>query len=132
MAKELLEPDYAGRIGIPSFQLTNNNAKINAAIKKIEALERRSVQKDSFKTIEFDGGTIDIVDGRVVVDHDERPSKETITKLKSYGFRWTPSIGSWTRKHTEAAVRDAKWAMDIRKSRNESSIRKSRILVRNR
>ena len=127
-ARGLMEPDFAGRVGFASYQLTNNNAKIKAAINKITDLERRSQQKEAFKPISFDGGSIDIQDDRVVIDHDVKPDRDTISRLKGRGFRWTPSIGSWTRKHTRQAVIDAKQVMNVPLSKSMYMVKDGRLL----
>jgi hypothetical protein len=94
--------------GFASFSLTNNNAKIKAMTQKIEVMKKRIARKESFEPIKFDGGHIDIQADRVIIKHDEKPSHTVINELKSRGFRWSGQYASWSRKHTENAIYDAK------------------------
>ena len=67
---------------------------------------RIDVKKD-FKPINFNGGSVFIENDRVIISHDDRPDKETIQAIKSNGFRWSPKMKNWCRKHTVNALRDA-------------------------
>jgi hypothetical protein len=40
---------------------------------------------------------------RVRIYHDVKPSSETIGKLKTHGFHWTPSLGCWQRLRNDSA-----------------------------
>lgn len=109
----IAEMEYEARYnrefyGFASFSLTNNNAKIKAMTQKIEVMKKRIERKESFEPINFDGGIIDIQNDRVIIKHDERPSRETIDALKSRGFRWSGQYASWSRKHTANAIYDAR------------------------
>jgi hypothetical protein len=99
--------------GFPSFSLTNNNAKIKSALAKIETMKRRIETKKGFENIVFEGGYITIEDDRVKIFHDEKPSQEIITNLKSSGFRWSPFWKCWCRKHTSQALEQAKKLVKI-------------------
>lgn len=88
----------------PSFTLTNNNAKIKGAQTKVTVMKNRIETKDSFEDIKFDGGYITIQDDRVKIFHDEKPEREVIQKIKSNGFRWSPHLKCWCRKHTQNAL----------------------------
>lgn len=107
-ARKTIEPDFAGRIGFPSYALTNNNAKIKAAKEKILIMKNRIATKESFEPIKFDGGSIEIENDRVCIYHDEKPERETIESIKAKGFHWSKNYGSWSRKHTARALQDAK------------------------
>lgn len=89
---------------IPSFHLTNHNNKIKERKKKLEVMRSRIEVKASFEPIVFKGGTIDISNDRVVIKHDDKPSREVIDVLKSNGFRYSPKTVSWVRKHTANAL----------------------------
>ena len=111
-AKKMLEPDYAGRVGFPSYMLTNNNATIRNTKARIDELETKEVveqmasngERDT--SYDFDGGTIDLnyaID-RLQVFFDSRPDSEMIAKLKSNGFKWSPSNTAWQRQLTDNAI----------------------------
>lgn len=93
-----------GRYKIPSFILTNNNATIKREQQKIKNMEARIKHKENFKTIQFDGGRVEIENDRLNVYHDDKPEQETRTELKRNGFRWSPFMKCWTRKHTGNAM----------------------------
>lgn len=107
--KELRSPDFCGRIGYPSYQLSNNNANIRRIRERIEELEKRqeSPAPDGWK---FDGGEVVINTelNRLQIVLDDRPDADTKQALKSHGFRWAPSQGAWQRQLTDNAIHAAK------------------------
>lgn len=107
--KELRSPDFCGRIGYPSYQLSNNNANIRRIRERIEELEKRqeSPAPDGWK---FDGGEVVINTelNRLQIVLDDRPDSETKQALKSHGFRWAPSQRAWQRQLTDNAIHAAK------------------------
>ena len=102
-AKELLKPDYSGRTGIPSYEMTNNNANIRTTKERLANVQREQ-DKPTTETA-FSGGTVvdSAENNRVQILFDEKPDAEMRTKLKSRGFRWSPSEGAWQRQRTNAA-----------------------------
>jgi frataxin-like iron-binding protein CyaY len=123
MQKELTEffgkpvseiPSYDSRYGLgyPTYRLTSISTKIRERKAKIEANKVRIERRDTFEKIEFLGGFIDIENDRVIIHHDEKPSKEIIEAIKSYGFRWSPKCSNWCRKHTGNAIYDAKLLLE--------------------
>jgi len=112
-AKQLLVPDCMNTIGFASFSLTNNNAKIKAAKDKIITMRKRIEVKSTFEAILFDGGMIDIENDRVTITHDEKPDRDVINKIKARGFHWSRNYSCWSRKHTAAALYDAKKIVGI-------------------
>lgn len=107
--KELRSPDFCGRIGYPSYQLSNNNANIRRIRDRIEELEKRqdSPAPEGWK---FGGGKVVI---NAELNHlqivlDDRPDADTKQALKSHGFRWAPSQGAWQRQLTDNAIHAAK------------------------
>lgn len=92
----LLQPDYCGRTGIPSYELTNNNGVINnvlerlAKIARVEAMPEFDEKRNGVRIY------IDKDENRIFVDFKGRPSQEVIDHLKHYGFRWRPSEKVWS------------------------------------
>lgn len=99
-------------IGFEGFELTSINNKIKARRQKIEIMKVRIERKETFKPIEFNGGSIYIENDRVIIDHDSKPEKEIIQAIKSNGFRWSPKFKNWCRKHTGNAIRDAEYLLN--------------------
>jgi len=94
----LMTPDYAGRVGYPSYALTNNNATIRATKKRIEELEAAAQIENKEK--EFDGFTYKEEDNRAQFIFPGKPDEETRALLKSNAFKWSPSRGAWVRQLT--------------------------------
>lgn len=110
-ARELIKPDFCGRIGFPDYALTNNNANIR---RMKERLQRVSVAQAMPQTIiEGDNARFEDcpADNRVRLFYPGKPSEEIRSRLKSSGFRWSPSVGAWQayrHNHTiEIAKREA-------------------------
>lgn len=106
MRKELRRP-------VPAYVLSNRNATINATKKRIEALRR--VDQMEHTEIDFDGGQIvtneDI--NRVQIFFDEKPCEDLRSKLKTYGFRWSPREGAWQILRTPANLNRAKYILHV-------------------
>lgn len=106
-AKGFFTPDFAGRLGVPSFELSNNNANMRRIRKRIAELERRQQVVATLETdapamvLEEEHGDItlvrDVDDNRIRLIFPGKPSKETIALLKQHGFRWSPSNRAWQR-----------------------------------
>jgi len=102
-ARELLKPDFGGRFGFPDYQLTNNGANIRRMQQRLKGLANESGRNSV--TLEFSGGRVEdsAENARVRIYHDVKPSPETIGKLKTHGFHWTPSLGCWQRLRNDSA-----------------------------
>jgi hypothetical protein len=116
-AIELMKPDFAGRIGFADYQLTNNNATIRNTQKRIAELEaretaqQRAASGNSQTSYEFEGGNIELNygDDRLQVFFDRKPDSEAISKLKSNGFKWSPTNVAWQRQLTDNAISTANY-----------------------
>lgn len=94
-ASKLMEPDYAGRTGVPAFSMTNNLAsikRIQARISQIEALAAMPVTDKDINGVTITDNT---EANRVQITFPDKPSDECRAELKSSGFRWAPSNGTW-------------------------------------
>ena len=80
------------------YELSNNNAEINRLKKRIESLERR--EETGFVGWQFEGGeaVANQEENRLQLLFDEKPGEEQRSKLKSWGFRWSPSNKAWQRQ----------------------------------
>ena len=111
LAKGLLKPDYAGRIGIPDYQIANTRQSLNRYKKRVEDLSSK-ITKGTGKSSEIygkiDNGYVQInyeMD-RVQIVFDGKPSSDIIQKMKKNGWRWSPSNKQWQRKYTDQAISD--------------------------
>ncbi len=96
--------DYDGKVKLPSWLLSNNNASIKRYKDKVTIMQTRIDRKNAWEDIIFEGGRVTIEDDRVKIYHDEKPEREIIQEIKSSGFRWSPNWQAWVRKHTGNAV----------------------------
>lgn len=108
LAIEILKPDYCGRIGFPSFKLTNNNANISTVKKRIEKLEAMENAENKEKVF----GDIKILENadenRVQIFFPGKPSDEIRSQLKRRGYRWSPMNGCWQAFYSNYA----KWSAE--------------------
>lgn len=100
---KLSQPDFCGRVGFPSYALTNNNANIRRMKERLGQISKHSNDTTTKKTI----GKVNIIDNvelnRLQIAFPDKPSDEIRELLKSYGFRWCPSEGTWQRQRSNQA-----------------------------
>lgn len=111
--QELRTPDFCGRVGYPSYALSNNNAEIRRLTARIEKLEEAKAapaaepeQHEGFRVVENTDAM------RLQIIFEDKPDADTRTLLKSEGFRWAPSQGAWQRQLTDNARRALKRVID--------------------
>jgi hypothetical protein len=94
-ARELLQPDFCGRIGYADYQLTNNGANIRRMKERLEHITRLQATPGQ----EIEGTLARFEDcpkeNRVRLFFPGKPDEAVRTELKGNGFRWTPSLGCW-------------------------------------
>lgn len=98
--------------GIMSYQVASLTTRIRERKKKIEVMKARIKVKQEQKTVFFNGGSIYIENDRVIIAHDEKPDREIIQAIKKNGFRWSPKMGNWCRKHTANARHSANYLLN--------------------
>ena len=95
LARKFFVPDFAGRVGVPGYALTNSNAEIRRLKQRIVTLERAAADE----TAEQQVGEVRVVDSvednRLQAFFPGKPSDEVRAALKRAGFRWSPSNGCW-------------------------------------
>lgn len=103
-AADILQPDYCGRIGFPSFSLTNNNANIKRIKDRIAHLEKLNAAETAEKKF----GEVSIVENveenRCQIFFPGKPSEAVRADLKSHGFRWSPYNSCWQRHRSNQAT----------------------------
>lgn len=111
-AGELLAPDFCRRIGFPSYALQNNLANIKRIEQRIAQLERVAALVPTIEPTRWQIGA-DQCDveangeaNRLQLFFAGKPSDATRSKLKSCGWRWSPTAGAWQR-HLHTA--NVKW-----------------------
>lgn len=95
VARELLKPDFAGRVGFADFETKNNAANIRRMRERLAALER----DHAAPAAEVEGANARLEDcpaeNRVRLFFPGKPAADVRTRLKRAGFRWAPSLGCW-------------------------------------
>lgn len=102
-ARNLLRPDFAGRIGFASYQLTNNSGNIRRLKQRLAELTRHGDRVTT--TEEVQGVTIvrNAEANRLQLIFPGKPPAAARALLKRHGFRWAPSEGAWQRQLNSAA-----------------------------
>ncbi len=102
-ARLLMEPDFCGRIGFPSYELTNNNANIRRMKLRIEELRQAPTE-----TTEEQRGDVTVIhnteENRIQLVFPGKPSAEIRSVLKSNGFRWSRYNTAWQRHLNNAGI----------------------------
>jgi hypothetical protein len=104
----LKQPDFCGRIGFADYQLTNNSANIRRLKQRLAQV---SVAQATPET-EIEGTNARFEDcpaeNRVRLFYPGKPSEEVRSRLKSSGFRWSPTIGAWQAYRNHVTIETAK------------------------
>jgi len=102
---KLRKPDWVGRVGFPSYALTNNGATIRSVKERIAQLEARAAAPAP-EGWAFDGGEVicNVAENRLQVSFAAIPEKAVRTTLKICGFRWSHYNGVWQRQLTPNAI----------------------------
>lgn len=97
-ASEALKGDFMGRVGIPGYSLTNNNANMRRIEQRIKSLSEMKAGGE--KETHYSGGVSvheDPEAARIRIKFPGKPERSVIEALKGGGFRWSPSEGAWQR-----------------------------------
>lgn len=93
---ELRSPDFARRVGFPSYSLQNNNGNMRRIKERIEQLRNAPTE-----TKEQTVGDIKVIENveenRVQIIFPGKPPTETRKILKAHGFRWSRYNIAWQR-----------------------------------
>ena len=108
---KLFEVDFCGRVGIPDYELTNNNANIRRIKQRIEALSKREGQETTESTINGVRVVDNIEENRLQLFFPGKPAVEIRTSLKRAGFRWSPYAQCWQRMRSNNGTYQAKYIL---------------------
>ena len=106
IAAKVLKPDFCGRVGFPSYELTNNNANIKRIRGRIAQLEQASTAEPV--SIEGKGYEYreDPEENRVMFVFPGKPEREVRDALRRFAFKWSPTRDAWVRQLNNAG----RWA----------------------
>ena len=103
LTRNLAQPDFCGRWGVPDYALKNNNAEIRRLKERISALEAAATIDATSEAV----GVVRLVrtaeENRLQMIFPGKPASSIIAELKSAGFRWSPMQGAWQRHLSNAA-----------------------------
>jgi len=105
IAAQLMQPDYCGRLGFASYQLTNNGANIRRIKDRIAHLGREATRQPS-ETLHNSGVRMveNVEENRVQLFFPGKPDEATRAMLKGRGFRWSPMEGAWQRQLNNGSI----------------------------
>lgn len=98
-----IKNDYWGA-PYPTFELTNNNAKLKAAKDRLARLSRVKAQDNTEIVHEHFKVVRNTETMRLQLFFDGKPDEATRTLLKQNGFKWAPSQSAWQRQLTNNAI----------------------------
>ena len=107
LVAKLLTRDPLGNLGIPAYALRNAAAEASRIRQRIEELEM-TASKPAPDPLVVPGARIEEAENRVRIIFDAKPDEEVLRRLKSAGFRWSPTAGAWQRHASNAAWYHAK------------------------
>ena len=104
VAQKVIEPGVLGNQGYARFELTNNLANIKRVeqrIAEVQRLRTKQVEVAQVSEESLPGPTgirveLAPAENRVRIHFPGKPDADTISKLKSGGFRWAPSQSAWS------------------------------------
>lgn len=104
LINEAITPNYMGRLGFASFELTNNNATIRNTKKRLEKLKADAEMAAKIENGEMEVREYLFDDGKVLYNYeaqrvqilfDGMPSEEIRVALKKISCRWSPKNSAW-------------------------------------
>lgn len=99
-AMKVLEPDFCGRVGFPSYMLTNNLAKIKDAEARMARHAAMAQEEDREESYDWGVLAWAFSEERVRFVFDGKPAAEVIALMKSNAFKWSPRNKAWQRQIT--------------------------------
>lgn len=97
-ARQLLQPDFMGKQGYPTYALQNNSANIRRTKERIEQLTRERDREEA-PDIEINGVTIseNREINRLQLRFPGKPPQAVIDRLSASGFHWSRRENAWQR-----------------------------------
>lgn len=99
MAREILKPDFCGRIGFADYQLSNNLANIKRVEQRIADLQRAETAP-AMEVKTENGIEVFEDEGRVQIKFPGKPDEKVRAMLRGAAFKWSPTRMTWVRQAT--------------------------------
>lgn len=113
LAAAIIEPDFCGRRGYASYEISNNNTNMKRVKQRIAELERSA---DTEPAADIEGNWYRLVENveenRIQLIFPGKPSANIRRDLKRNGFRWSPTNGAWQRHLNNAGRYAAKYFIE--------------------
>lgn len=121
-AAAILQPDFAGRVGFPQYQLTSNTSKIKRMKESLEKMKAADLASGKDTIGEYEGVQIvknnDI--NRLQLVFDKTPEEGIRKELVGSGWHWSPKNKAWQRMITDRSEFSAKKILDKNYSKKGS------------
>jgi hypothetical protein len=106
-AADLLQPDFAGRIGFAAYEIQNNGAEIRRLKGRLKVVaEARATPAREAKG-EYAQLEDCPAENRVRLYFPGKPEQSIRKALKGAGFRWAPTLGCWQAYRNPASIQAA-------------------------
>lgn len=107
-ARQALEPDFAGRVGFPGYELTSLRGKIERLEANLRVItSAKEAPAPAAGALISEGAAFeieeDIRDQRLRIHFAAKPDAAMIARLKRSGFKWSPRNTAWQRQLTANA-----------------------------
>ncbi len=106
-ARAALLPDAMGNVGIPAFELSNNSANLRRMKERLASISTAQATAPTEAAGELARLEDNAADNRIRIFFPGKPDATVRSRLKSAGFRWTPSLGCWQAYRSDRARRAA-------------------------
>lgn len=106
-AVSLMHADRLGHVGYPAYTFTNLGANIRRVEQRIKSLSAIATVEEGVRD-EHAGCEYRIEENRVQLRFPGKPSDAVRSRLKSQGFRWSPTSGAWQRLLNNAGIYQAR------------------------
>ena len=101
----LRKGDFYGRVGFPSYKLSNNNAEIHRIEARLRSINAVKCTGTTEEYHSFCKVVKDTDDMRIRILFNEKPEKNVREILKKNGFKWSPKNNAWQRLFNNNSVR---------------------------
>jgi hypothetical protein len=101
---KLKAPDFCGRMGFPSYALSNNSANIRRLKKRLASVQVKANTPTSEQVINDVRIVENTEDNRCQLFFPSKPAASVRAYLKSHGFRWSRFNGCWQRHRSTRAT----------------------------
>lgn len=104
LTRQIMTPDFVGRVGFASYQLSNNNAEIRRLQSQIDAKVKNLGKADETRDYPFGQVEIAYSCERIKIRFNEIPPAPVRDICKANAYHWSRTEGVWMRQITPNAL----------------------------